>query len=86
MVTSAEGMPAAAAPTGPGGEAAPRIITEPDRCCGGGMCVLTAPSVFTQSDVDGVVELLVVNPGPDQLQGVRKVVQTCPTSAIRLEE
>lgn len=85
MVTPAEGGPAVGGPvTGAG--PAPRITTEPDRCCGGGMCVLTAPSVFTQSDVDGVVELLVVHPSPDQLRGVRMAVQTCPTSAIRLEE
>jgi ferredoxin len=42
--------------------------------------------VFSQNDDDGVVEILVSEPGPEQLNAVRTAVHGCPTSAITLEE
>lgn len=66
--------------------AGPRITADTELCCGSGMCVLTAPGIFSQNDEDGVVEVLVPNPGPNRLKDVREAVVTCPTSAIRLLE
>lgn len=63
-----------------------RIAADITRCCGSGMCVLSAPEVFGQNDDDGVVEILVAEPEPEQLTAVRTAVQGCPTSAISLEE
>lgn len=66
--------------------AGPRITADTELCCGSGMCVLTAPGVFSQNDEDGVVEVLVPNPDASRLKDVREAVVSCPTSAIRLLE
>jgi ferredoxin len=66
--------------------AGPRVTADTELCCGSGMCVLTAPGIFSQNDEDGVVEILVSSPGPERLKDVREAVVTCPTSAIRLLE
>ena len=39
-----------------------RVTADRDVCIGAGMCVLTAPAVFDQSDDDGLVEVLVEAP------------------------
>lgn len=62
------------------------VTADTDLCCGSGMCVLTAPGVFSQRDEDGVVEVLVPRPDPARLKEVREAVVSCPTSAIRLAE
>jgi ferredoxin len=63
-----------------------RVTADEERCCGSGMCVLSAPDVFGQREEDGVVDVLVPLPGPDLLPSVRTAVQSCPTSAIRLAD
>jgi ferredoxin len=50
------------------------------------MCVMNASDVFDQRDDDGVVELLVEHPGPDQAEEARKAAAACPALAIHLEE
>ncbi|MDT0382187.1 ferredoxin [Streptomyces sp. DSM 42041] len=59
-----------------------RVRVDPERCCASGMCVLTAPGVFDQSEEDGSVRLLRAVPRAEEEQAVRDAVRLCPTGAI----
>ena len=61
-----------------------RVTADRDVCIGAGMCVLTAPAVFDQSD-DGLVEVLVETPDESAAAAVRDAVKLCPSGALRLE-
>jgi ferredoxin len=63
-----------------------RIEVDPERCAASGLCVLTVPEVFEQSDEDGKVMLLTPGPASDQAARVRAAVSRCPTGAITLAE
>jgi ferredoxin len=63
-----------------------RVTVDQDRCVSSGMCVMNAADVFDQRDDDGVVELLVENPEPDQLEETRRAAAACPALAIHIEE
>jgi ferredoxin len=63
-----------------------KVIVDQDKCVSSGMCVMNAPDLFDQRDDDGVVELLVEHPGPDQAEEARKAVAACPALAIHLDE
>lgn len=63
-----------------------KVTVDQDRCVSSGMCVMNASDVFDQRDDDGVVELLVEHPGPDQAEEARKAAAACPALAIHLEE
>jgi ferredoxin len=63
-----------------------RIQADQDKCCGSGMCVLTAPDVFDQRDSDGIVELLVPEPPQTAWPDVRDAAAGCPSRAIELDE
>jgi ferredoxin len=63
-----------------------KVIVDQDKCVSSGMCVMNAGDVFDQRDDDGVVELLVDEPGPDQAEETRKAVAACPALAIHIEE
>nr|WP_026066085.1 ferredoxin [Actinoalloteichus spitiensis] len=61
-----------------------RISVDADACCAAGQCVTLAPDVFDQSEEDGRVVLLTVQP-PAALEGaVREAAAACPASCIRL--
>ena len=45
-----------------------RVTVDQDKCVSSGMCVMNASDIFDQRDDDGVVELLVDEPGPDQAE------------------
>ena len=47
---------------------------------------MNASDVFDQRDDDGVVELLIDTPGPDQAEETRKAAAACPALAIHIEE
>jgi ferredoxin len=51
-------------------------------CIGAGMCALTVPQVFDQSDDEGLVVLLEPNPPADLEEAVRRAVNLCPSGAI----
>jgi ferredoxin len=53
-------------------------------CIGAGMCVLTAPEVFDQSEDDGTVVLLDPDPPASSEAAVRRAVQMCPSGALSL--
>jgi ferredoxin len=63
-----------------------KVTVDQDKCVSSGMCVMNASEVFDQRDDDGVVELLVEHPGPDQAEEARKAAAACPALAIHLEE
>ncbi|MBF8187280.1 ferredoxin [Nonomuraea sp. K274] len=51
-------------------------------CIGAGMCALTVPEVFDQSEDDGTVLLLQQVPPEDLEDGVRRAVTLCPSGAL----
>ncbi|MBB5077011.1 ferredoxin [Nonomuraea sp. NPDC050547] len=58
------------------------IKADTDVCIGAGMCALTAPEVFDQSEEEGTVVVL-VSPVPEGQEAlVRRAVQQCPSGAI----
>lgn len=62
-----------------------RVVVDRSACVGAGLCVLSAGSVFDQSDEDGLVVLLQDRPGAQDLAGVEQAVHRCPSRALRLE-
>ncbi|GII80326.1 ferredoxin [Sphaerisporangium rufum] len=60
------------------------INADTGRCIGAGMCALTAPEVFDQSEDDGTVVVLDAEPGPERAAAVRRAVQVCPSGALSL--
>lgn len=60
------------------------VRVDPERCCSSGMCVLTAPEVFDQSEEDGSVRLLRRVPRAEQEQAVRDAVDLCPSRALSI--
>ncbi|MCC3775008.1 ferredoxin [Streptomyces sp. UNOB3_S3] len=63
-----------------------RIEVDVERCCGAGMCVLSAPEVFDQSDEDGRVRVKHPAPPAEWHDAVREAAEICPSYAIRLRE
>jgi ferredoxin len=61
-----------------------RVTADRDVCIGAGMCVLTAPAVFDQSEDDGLVEVLVEAPDASDAAAVRDAVKLCPSGALRV--
>ena len=61
-----------------------RVVVDRERCRGAGMCALTAPAVFDQSDDDGTVVVLVDEPPPELEAAVERAVGLCPNGVIRL--
>jgi ferredoxin len=62
-----------------------KVTVNQDKCVSSGMCVLNVAEVFDQSD-DGVVVLLLDEPGPELAEDTRKAAAACPAMAIHLEE
>jgi ferredoxin len=63
-----------------------KVTVNQDKCVSSGMCVLNVAAVFDQSDDDGVVVLLLDEPGPELAEDTRKAAAACPAMAIHLEE
>jgi ferredoxin len=63
-----------------------KVTVDQDKCVSSGMCVMNAGDVFDQRDDDGVVELLVAEPGPELAEEARKAAAACPALAIHIEE
>lgn len=63
-----------------------KVTVDQDRCVSSGQCVLNAGEVFDQRDDDGVVELLIADPGPELADETRKAAAACPALAIHIEE
>jgi ferredoxin len=63
-----------------------KVTVDQDKCVSSGMCVMNAADVFDQNDDDGVVVLLVPEPGPEHAEGARKAAAACPALAIHIED
>jgi ferredoxin len=61
-----------------------RASVDRERCCGAGMCVLTAPEVFDQDNEDGRVVLLEPAPPPRHHVALRQAAEVCPSGAITI--
>ncbi|WP_372449019.1 ferredoxin [Qaidamihabitans albus] len=59
------------------------IEADRDVCIGAGMCAVTAPEVFDQSD-DGLVVLRTDSPPPEVADAVEEAVELCPSGALSL--
>ncbi|MFF5205775.1 ferredoxin [Streptosporangium sp. NPDC000396] len=59
-----------------------KIKANTEVCIGAGMCVLTVPGVFDQSEDDGTVVVLESEPSASQEAAVRRAVQLCPSGAL----
>ncbi|KAA9379272.1 ferredoxin [Microbispora cellulosiformans] len=62
-----------------------KIKADTGRCVGAGMCALTLPEVFDQSEDDGTVEVLDPEPSAERAAAVRRAVQLCPSGALSLD-
>ncbi|GAA0258531.1 ferredoxin [Saccharothrix mutabilis subsp. mutabilis] len=62
-----------------------RIEVDPERCAGSGMCALTDPAVFDQSEDDGTVVLLTAEPVGHEREA-REAAHLCPAGAIKVIE
>ncbi|MGW0810827.1 ferredoxin [Nonomuraea sp. NPDC002799] len=60
-----------------------RITVDRERCVGAGMCALTAPALFDQSDEDGRV-LLLGSAADAQDESARRAAVLCPSQAIHV--
>ncbi|HEX6342054.1 ferredoxin [Umezawaea sp.] len=59
-----------------------KIEADAAKCCGSGMCVLTDPDVFDQSEDDGTVIVLDVEPAESHHAAAREAAALCPAGAI----
>jgi ferredoxin len=59
-----------------------RVVVDTDRCRGAGLCALTAPAVFDQSEDDGTVVVLDPEPPPGEHEAVRRAEGLCPNAVI----
>ncbi len=62
-----------------------RLDVDRDRCVGSGSCEALAPDVFEVGD-DGVLTVLLAEPGEDEVAAVRDAVAACPTRALELAD
>ncbi|MFG1960955.1 ferredoxin [Nonomuraea sp. NPDC050022] len=51
-------------------------------CIGAGMCALTVPAIFDQSEEEGTVVVLDSTPPAELEEAVRRAVTLCPSGAI----
>jgi ferredoxin len=63
-----------------------RVSVAEQLCVSSGQCAFTAPSVFEQRDVDGVVVLLTADPPTADVDRVREAAMLCPAEAISIDE
>ncbi|WSC90482.1 (4Fe-4S)-binding protein [Streptosporangium sp. NBC_01639] len=59
-----------------------KITADTEVCIGAGMCALTAPEVFDQSEEEGTVVVLDGEPPASSEAAVRRAVQLCPSGAL----
>jgi ferredoxin len=60
-----------------------RVWVDHRRCVGNGTCLTIAPAVFAH---DASRQSVVVDPAGDPPEAVLEAAETCPVSAIRVED
>lgn len=63
-----------------------KIVVDPDRCVGQGMCALYAPDIFVLSDEDGRAQPAMNEIPADMEEAVRQAARACPEQAISVIE
>ncbi|QVQ53778.1 (4Fe-4S)-binding protein [Spiractinospora alimapuensis] len=63
-----------------------RVTADTRVCVGAGMCVLTVPEVFDQSDEDGLVRVLLPDPRERVRDAVVEAVRLCPSRALAIDQ
>lgn len=63
-----------------------RIIVDPDKCIGAGLCVASDSRVFDQQPDTGTVILLVEEPPEEWRDKMLEAAQLCPGMAITVED
>ena len=61
-----------------------QVDIDPEKCCASGECVMAAPRIFGQNELDGIVVLLDPEPPAESGDAVRVAETLCPTAAIRV--
>lgn len=61
-----------------------KIIIDPERCTGTGMCTSVAPELFTLND-EGRAEAILPDVPPALEESLEAAVVCCPMSAISFE-
>ncbi|WP_430785140.1 ferredoxin [Actinoplanes sp. G11-F43] len=61
-----------------------RVTASADICVGAGQCVLAAPTVFDQSDAEGLVVVIAEQITDEDAEAVRTAAEWCPSGAVRL--
>ncbi|GAA3468043.1 ferredoxin [Nonomuraea roseola] len=59
-----------------------RVTADTGVCVGAGMCALTVPAVFDQSEEEGVVVVLRSEVPAGLEQSVRRALTLCPSGAL----
>lgn len=59
------------------------VEVDVDRCVGGGQCVLAAPALFDQDDLDGTV-ILLRQPEAGEDGDAMQAERVCPARAIHV--
>jgi ferredoxin len=59
-----------------------RVIADRERCVGAGLCVLTNPSLFDQSDDDGRVIVLTDEVADEYVASVEQAMHLCPVRVL----
>jgi ferredoxin len=62
-----------------------KVIVDADVCEANGVCAGLAPDVFDLDD-DDRLHILVSEVPPGRAEAVRRAVQSCPKTALRLAE
>jgi ferredoxin len=63
-----------------------KIKADTGVCVGAGMCALTVPEVFDQSEEDGTVVVLEPQPPASREAMVRRAVKLCPSGALSVAD
>ncbi|MFY4720584.1 ferredoxin [Streptomyces sp. LaBMicrA B280] len=63
-----------------------RVTVDQERCCGSGMCALSAPDIFDQRESDGRVILRGRSVPPGREESVKIASDNCPCEAISVTE
>lgn len=63
-----------------------RVIVDRELCIGAGLCVLTAPDLFDQSDDDGRVLPRVAASELTSAERARAAADLCPSGALTVVE
>jgi ferredoxin len=61
-----------------------KVRVDPELCQGHTLCAMTAPDIFTLSEIDGHAQVVDENLAADQETVAKEAVRSCPEQAISL--